>query len=280
MISKKELNYVSSYARFAPYPGDEYAQNVLKRLSDAYEKYQEKYMNKNYSMIFSNGEELEFEIFPKNMCHLLGLDFTNISGPYMEKTCKDILGLNPTDKKDSFTILTKIVENADKVIENDSKVESNKILNYYKVMIRSIAFSKLSEFDKFNYGCINFNVEEFNKISEHSTNIQSRKFLFTPSNEAITPYFMMGINEDDESNAYYPETLIAPTNYIDFFKYQTLLLPIQVLVSDDNSLAKIVATPEEKITLLNMYKSIILSNNTNSNIDIYNDYESILRERK
>lgn len=280
MISQKELNYVGTYARFSPYPGDEYAKDVLQKLINAYNRYQEKYMNKNYSMIFSNGEELEFEIFPKNMCHLLGIDFSNISGPYMEKTCKDILGLEPTDRKDSFTILTKIVENAERVIENDSRIESYKILNYYKVMIRSIAFSKLSEFDKFNYGCINFDAENYKKISEHNTNLQSTKFLFTPSNEAITPYFMMGINKDSESDAYYPETLIAPTNYIDFFKSQTLLLPIQVLVSDVNNLAKIVATPEEKITLLNMYKSIISSNNTNSNIDIYNDYENMLRERK
>lgn len=280
MISKKELAYVGNYARRAPFPGREYAIEVLNELNKSYEEYKKKYMNKNYSLIFSNGEEIEFEISSKNLAHLLGIDFKNLSSEYMENTCKNVLGLKPTDKKDSYSVLTRIIERSDEVLKNDSSPENNRILNYYKVMIKCISFSKLTEFDKFNYGCINFENSIYKEQTSNETSLSSDKLLFTPSNEAITPYFMMGINKSEENGVYYPETIIAPLNYSDFFKKQTLLLPIQILISDENELAKIVATPEEKIALLNMYKTIITENNTGSHIDIFNDYQNILRERK
>lgn len=281
MISKKELSYVNNYARFAPYPGDTYAEKVMEKLETAYERYQRLYQNKAYSLIFSNGEEIEFEIQPKNICHLLGVDAKNIASDPMERTVEEVLGISPQDKKDSLTLLKRIIERKEDVIANDSDPASYKLLNYYKLMIRCIAFSKLSDFSNFSYGCINFDKRAYNEGKEDKfITVKSSKFLFSPSDEAITPYFMMGIAQNPESPIYYPETLLAPENYYDFFRNQTLLLPIQILVNDTAELTKSQATPQEKLALLSLYKSIISSGRTNSSIDIFNDYESVLRERK
>ena len=144
-------------------------------------------------------------------------------------------------------------------------------------MIKSIAFTKLTKFDKFNFGCINFDKNIYEGKINASFTPQSSKFLFTPSNEAITPYFMMGIAQET-NGIYVPETIIAPENFQDFITEQILLVPIQVLVSDNYDLSKICATSEEKLHLLNMYKGILSEYKTNSFIDIYNDYENILKE--
>ena len=61
---------------------------------------------------------------------------------------------------------------------------------------------------------------------------------------------------------------------------QTFILPIQILINDNYELTKIVATPKEKLDLLNLYKSLIGMYQTNTFIDIYNDYENTLRENK
>lgn len=87
----------------------------------------------------------------------------------------------------------------------------------------------------------------------------------------------MGIAQET-NGIYIPETIIAPEKFQDFITEQILLVPIQVLVSDNCDLSKICATSEEKLHLLNMYKGILSEYKTNSFIDIYNDYENILKE--
>ena len=62
--------------------------------------------------------------------------------------------------------------------------------------------------------------------------------------------------------------------------YQTFILPIQILINDNFNFNKIKATPKEKLDLLNLYKSLIGMYQTNTFIDIYNDYENTLRETK
>jgi hypothetical protein len=89
---------------------------------------------------------------------------------------------------------------------------------------------------------------------------------------------MMGLKQDNGTNIYVPETLFAPTDFKSFFMNQELLLPIQMLINDNQILSKNIATAEEKLNLLKLYKSIINTYNTNSTINIYNDYETIIRE--
>ena len=71
------------------------------------------------------------------------------------------------------------------------------------------------------------------------------------------------------------EYLLTISLLVKFFS-----LPIQILINDNYELTKIVATPKEKLDLLNLYKSLIGMYQTNTFIDIYNDYENTLRENK
>lgn len=278
MISKTELQFVNKFARHVPFPGKSYAINVMESLINAYEIFEKNYLKKEYSFLFSNGDEITFEILEKNLSHLLGIDFKNLISDPMANTCREVLGFGENDFKTSIGILKRIIDRADEVIKNDSNPNSYKILNYYKIMIKTIAFSKLTTFEQFNFGCIEFDKSIYTEKCDLNFTPQFTKLLFTPSNEIITPYFMMGVIYDQVEQKYIPETIIAPENFEDFFINQILLLPIQIMVNDNYDLRKISANSKEKLELLTLYKSIITGFNTNSFIDIYNDYERTLRE--
>lgn len=275
MISNKEMEYVNTYARYAPFPGGNYASSVIDELIKAYNLFNEIYLDKEFNFIFSNGEEINFELFSRNLAHLLGIDFKNIVSDPMEETINRVLGFDYLEKKNSFEILKRIIDRADEVIKNDSVPQNFKILNYYKCMIKTAIFLKLSQFDKFNFGCINFNKELFSSEINNGFLPNSTKLLFTQSNESLAPYFMMGIKMDG-CGKYIPETLFAPLNFYDFFKKQELVLPTQILACTNFELDKMVATNEEKLNLLNLYKSIINTYNTESYINIFSDYENLL----
>ena len=280
MISRQELQYVSNLANYVPYPGSDYAYDVINRLSRAIAIFRQKYDGKKYSLILSNGEEIAFEIKSKNLAHLLGIDFKGIScNENMKPLLSSVLGINESEQFNSYTVLSRIVENGDKVIENDEN-SLNKILNYYKVMVKTSCFDTLAEFNEFNFGIINFD----KNIYENTNTLGSRfmpsstKFIFSQNDEALIPYCMMGLKSDNITDVMIPETFIAPTNFQDFMYRQELLIPVQLLINDEEHLTKLVATNEEKIHILNLYKSIIQSFNTESYINIFNDYETILRD--
>lgn len=278
MISRQELQYVSHYARNIPYPGDDYAKNVIEKLSRALTIFKQKYDGKNYSLILSNGEEICFEIKSKNLAHLLGIDYKTIStSEYMKPLLYSVLGFSQDDYLSSYNVLNRIVENGDKVIKSD-EINFNKFLNYYKIMIKTSCFDTLAEFNEFNFGVINFDKTIFENNFGNRFLPAATKLIFSQNDEALIPYCMMGLKYDNETNVMIPETFIAPVNFADYLKYQELLLPIQLLINDDQNLTKLVATPEEKIRILNLYKSIIQMYNTGSYINIYNDYETILRD--
>lgn len=280
MISKRELKFVNGYARTVPFPGKNYAIDAMNLLINAYNIYEKNYQNKEYNLIFSDGEEINFKILTKNLSHLLGIDFKNLISDAMKDTCASVLNYTEGESKTSFNILKRIIDRADDVISYDSNPNNYyKILNYYKLMIKCIAFSKLTTFDKFNFGCINFNRDFFIQHTNTEFLPKSTKFLFTPSKEVITPYFMLGIIYDENCSHYVPETIFAPENFPDYFFEQTLVLPTQVLIDDAQAFEKLVAKNEDKLALLTMYKSIINTYNTHSTIDIYSDYESILNTK-
>ena len=52
-------------------------------------------------------------------------------------------------------------------------------------------------------------------------------------------------------------------------------IPTQIMIIDD-LMNKYVATPREKIALINQYKSIILEYGLENNLDIYGDYINML----
>lgn len=276
MISRKELKYVNLFARQSLFPGTNYAEKVFEKMIYAYELYQKKYLDKEYSIIFSNGEEIDFEIMTKNLAHLLGIDSKNLTSEYMIETVENVLGLSKFEEKNSYELLKRIIERYEDVIKNDSNPNNSRILNYYKVMIKCAIFSKFSDFGQFNFGCINFDRNIYNNSVENVFSSNSTKLLLTESNESITPYFMMGI-KDGNDEKYFPETLFAPENYRDLFVKQELVIPTQILCSDNNDLTKIEATTKEKLSILNTYKRIIVEYNTKSTINIQNDYENMLK---
>lgn len=280
MISKAELQYVNAFARNAPYPGDEYALIVMENLKKAYDMFITNYANKKYNIILSDGEEIVFEILTKNLAHMLGIDFKNLTSEFMTQTLDRVLEFEEYEKPSSIDLLSRILLKYEDVIKNDSMPRNYKIINYYKVMIKCAVFTKLLEFDKFNFGCINFRKNIYENKNNEVFNPQSTKFFFTQSDEVMTPYFMMGLKQDEFLDTYIPETLFASSDYWKFFYDQELVLPVQILINDNESLTKIQATNEEKINLLNMYKSIITTYNTNSSINIFSDYQSILMENK
>ena len=278
MISNKELQYVGDYARKVPYPGDEYATETIEKLACARKIFERKYDGKKYSLILSNGEEINFEIQKKHLAHLLGIDYKVImQSDYLKPLLYSVLGI---DEKgvDSYGLLSRIIDNGDSVIKNDRE-NFNKFLNYYRLVVKTSCFEKFSDFNDFNFGIINFDKMFFQNETGRTFSPNSTKLLFSQNDEALLPYCVMGLILDSSSiGVMVPETLIAPVNFHEFLINQELLLPIQILINDEENLSKNIATNEEKLRLLRLYKSLIEIYKTNSHINIFNDYETVLRE--
>ncbi len=273
MITIRELQYINTYANRAPYPGDEYVKETLEKLKKSFIDYNNFYMGKEYDLILSSGEQLTFEILSSNICHMLGIDYNNLKSEFFDELRFDVLGFIkiPT----SYNLLSKLIEKQNDVLEFE-KTTGKKVYNYYRIMIKTSIFEKLSDFGKFNFGVINFDKDEYNKNSSISTNANTKKFLYMQTNEAIAPYFMVGILPNNGGPNYAVETSIAPTNPEDYFNNQEVVIPTSILVTTQNDMIKKEATPEEKIALLNQYRAIVSEYNLPNRINIYGDYESIL----
>lgn len=278
MITNYELNYAHSRPQDAPFPGFDYAYQTMNELIVSIQKFNEAYLNKKHVIILSNGEEITFEINEKNLAHLLGIDLKNLSSNKMAPFCEGLLGIPRNERFTSYEILQRIIQRGEDVIKNDSKYPNYKILNYFKIMIKSITFEKMPSFNACDFSCINFDREIHKRNGSKDMIGQASKFFFVPSDENIAPYFMMGIKRV-KINDYAPETILAPVNFAEFFKNQELLMPVQVLTSIGDKVTRIEATNQEKLKLLNMYKFIINYYQTNSFVNIYNDYENILKEK-
>lgn len=276
MISRNELKFLNSKPAFTPYPGDYYAKKALDALIEAYEFYCSEIMNKNYSLLLSNGKEIDFQIFCKNLAHLLGIDFNFIRSGKLTKTVFDTMGYDEISLLTSWEIIKGIADNADKIIENDRKATTDKLINYYKVMIKCMAFKAFQNLEQLRFGVIDFDKPIYEEKSNISFLPKSSVFLFTQSGELLVPYYMLGLRA--EENIYITETLIAPTNFPDFLRSQILLLPVQLTTIKGANLEKRIISSEEKIHLLEMYNSLISTHRTNSYIDIFNDYQNVLFE--
>jgi len=297
MITLRELNYVSSWASKAPYPGVAYAEGAAKKLIASVDAYEQFYKNKEYDLILSNGEQFSFEIAPMNLCHMLGVDYKNLSGDYFREFREDVLKMYTPPR--SYDLLKGIIEHIDDVLKYDEE-RSGKILNYYRIMVKCSIFEKMSNFSKFNFGVINFDKEAYEHSSSGIYHGNAEKFLYVQSNEQVCPYFMMGIlptkdrfdnsdsieerffeeknekDEDGKNKDYVVETLFAPTNVRDFFCNQIVSIPTQILTTTTDAMIKKEATPANKIALLNQYKAIVTEYGIPNNIDIYSDYMAML----
>lgn len=290
MLTSKELSYVTKKAQEVPFPGIKYANDALERLIKSVEDYEKFYKNREYDLILSNGEQIEFEILTKNLCHMLGIDFKNLCTADHQQFREEILGIEGLTN--SYELLTKLCEKIDDVLKYDCDNTKN-IINYYRVMVKCAIFQKLSDFSKFNFGVINFDKDIYVKKSSSYYSGNSEKFLYVQSNEQYCPYFMMGIlpnkkmdekttkaTGDKEQNKYAVETLIAPTNAQDFFNEQNTAIPTQIIVTTKEYMNKFVATPSEKIALLNQYRAIIAEYRINYMMNTNGDYFALLKQQE
>ena len=224
MITAKELQYVDLWPTKIPMPGEEYSNQVIEELKECYERYKQKYQNKEYNLIFSNGEEIDFEIMSFNLCHMLGIDYQNLKGDYFNEYRNEVLNIQ-TQNFTSFELLEAILENSEKVVEKDNNIKNKiKVLNYYKSQIKCSIFKKLSDFEKFNFAAINYDPKD------NRYDYDKQKLLFVPSNESVCPYFIMGIklNESEEFGKYIVNTLMAPQEPKKFFDEQEVIIPTQM----------------------------------------------------
>jgi len=286
MITLKELNLVTSWASKAPYPGTQYADKTAEKLIQSVDAYEKFYKDKEYDLILSNGEQFEFEILSMNLCHMLGIEYKNLSSDYYSDFRKEILGIQGVPR--SYELLKAIVDNIDEVLKYD-KERSGVILNYYRVMVKCSIFEKISDFTKFDFGVINFDKNVYEQTVGDVYHGNAEKFLYVQSNEQACPYFMMGILPDrdrssivstedsiDVGSKYAVETLFAPTNVRDFFYNQNVAIPTQILTTTTETMDKKEASPSHKLALLNQYRAIVSEYDVPNNMDIYGDYIATL----
>ena len=321
MITLKELKYVGCDANNTPMPGEEYSLEVLREIKQCYELYKEKYMNKEYNMILSNAEEINFKIYFKNLCHMMGIDQKSIKEERFDQYRENILGTSSNDMS-SFQLLELILEHMEEVARADNNPNiTTRAINYYKSAIKCAIFNKFSNFEKFNFAVINY--VGYNP----KYNYENEKMFFIPSNEGLLPYFIMQIvkdrknykkDEEDNSNDFEEDasnnaeedstnkteedstnkteedstnktegnyrnifvvkSLLAPCDPKKYFENQEVVIPTQILLSNNEVLSKHVASAEEKIQLFTMYQNIINKYQIPNRLNIYGDYESILND--
>ena len=279
MITRKEMGYVNDWPNRIPYPGEEYCVKTLQKLKKCFELYNKEYLNRKYTIQFSNNEEIDFEIEDRNLAHILGIDYKNLMKDIFMGYRDRILDISPDDQVSSYMLLEKIIESIDIILEYDREKKSCMGLNYYRIGIKCDIFSKLSELSNFNYGCINFNREIYDRENaQRAFMSQSSKLLYTPSDEVISPFFMMGLKQDQyaEDSKYIVETLIACDDPKRFFVNQEVVIPTQILTDNNGILDKKNASPTEKIKLLREYQSIIKEYGIPNCLNIYGDYYSML----
>lgn len=289
MISKKELEFVSSWASRIPHPGYDYAKATFEKLFYAKKLYDEKYKDIKYSICFSNKNEIELEIMSKNLAHMLGIDYKDLSSDYNKEFRNNVLGIGDYERVPSYELLTRVIENADLVMEYEKEI-GKCLLNYYQIGIKCAIFDKVTDLSKFNYGCIEFDKEKYNQLPNRKFTGRSEKILYTSSGEINVPYFMMGIipdgnqrfSYDEQENLipfYVVETIFAPIEPGYFFESQEVSIPTHLLYDDNNNhLIKKEATNEEKLNLLRTYKKICLEYNVTDRLNISGDYELILTD--
>ena len=179
----------------------------------------------------------------------------------------------------SYQVLEFIIDRLEDIIKHDRE-NSEKYLNYFKVMIKSTIFKSFSDFSLFDFGVSNFNKDNYDEKKYGRFNSNATTLLFTRSNELITPYYVMGLRTDGFNPGYIVETMYATDNIDRFISGQELVIPTQILMTDQESseLTKLTATSKEKIEIIKMYQNILAQYRISANINIMADYESMLIE--
>lgn len=256
MISRKELEYVSTWARKVPYPGYDYSKEALLKLKQSLMKYKEIYNGTEYNISFSNSEEITLEILSSNIAHMLGIDHKELMSTYKMGFREQALGMDSSEKITAYALLNRIVECMDDVLKFEDST-GNRNLNFYKIRVKCEIFEKMANLMSFNFGYINFDRSLFDSFNPGVFTSNAEKLLFIQSNEPASPYFMIGIKPDEPINSenkpkeaeskpengygdtkYIIETLFASYNPARYFKEQEVVIPTQILFDKNDILQK------------------------------------------
>lgn len=282
MVSLKELQYVNLWESKTPFPGEKYAWDTFEQMSKLLDKFKTDYKDKDYTIIFSDGKEINFEILSMNICHMLGISYKNLSNGYFDNFLESIGIFRPYN---SYELVERLLDKASSIIDAASSGRQ-KLLNYYKCRIKCAIFDKLGQFEEFNFG----KIEQIDKKNDsiHSNDSadnseQKKSILFyTASNEPVCPYFFIRIvPHDGDTSKYVVNSLLAPFNneLKTYFDGVEAAIPTQMIVDDrDNKLNKIEVNSRQKINLLLEYRQLVNSLGIKDCMNVSADYFSILHE--
>ena len=116
MITKREMGYVNNWPSKIPYPGDDYCAQTLEKLKRCFELYNNEYLNRRYTIQFSNNEEVDFAIEDKNLAHILGVDYKNLMKDIFMNYRKNILDIDYDQQVSSYMLLCKIIDNIENTL--------------------------------------------------------------------------------------------------------------------------------------------------------------------
>ena len=127
----------------------------------------------------------------------------------MKELFYKLLGISENDKLNSFDILSKIVENADSIIEHDEKSD-NRFFNYYRIMEKASLFNKLPPLENFVYGIVNFDSEKFLQAFKRRFGPRAKKYLMFSTDKPEIPFCFLGFAKVNKTNVMIPEVFLTP----------------------------------------------------------------------
>lgn len=270
MISNRELKYVNAKAdSHIPYPGDNYSKEALLELKNAITLYDTYYKDRDYDVLFSNGENMEFSIAQHNLAHIVGINHPHL---IQNGVIEELYGENV--HKNSYDLLNDMVDNVDDILKLN-QIKDYTLINFYRLKTRSEIFSKFSNFTGFNFGAI-FYDKEISTNNGYSSYLKSNKFLFTDSDDPNFEYYMLGVADDTNTNETYVETLFPCEWHDKMFKDQVIVMPTVISITTPKDFNKIEASASQKLRLVKSYNE--LTKKYNAKFDYFHDYYATLAE--
>lgn len=273
MISNKEMKYVNTKQELnqeLPYPGDNYSLDAILELENAFYLYENYYRDREYEVTFSNGQNLEFSIPQHNLAHIVGLNYKWLT----ENNIPKELGVSDAPIP-SYDLIQAVISNKKDILKLNK--ESNyQLINFYRLKVRSEVFSKFSNFNEFNFGCMFFD-KEIGKENGYITNMKTDRYLFTESNDPSFEHYMMGIVSGENGENQYIESLFPNRLTKEMFANQEIAMPTLISTTTPNEYDKKEATAYQKLKLIKSFNE--LEKKYNANFSYLNDYCATLAEQ-
>lgn len=241
--NRKNENMICSIRKKATIPDQKFIDSTMKKLERTVELFEKEYNEKIYTIKFTNGERITFEIKKGALAHLLGLEIYKIKRTNLYKKESD-------DFLYSYKYLNKILENP-VPLQTLNQHRNGDLVNYRVVRQKCLAFENLYKLHEFEFLGIDFDINKF-PSRYPTTRLKSDKLLVYASSEKDISYFMLGLAKDPVTMEPYAETLI--TNYRpnisskhdpkSFLEDQKIMLPSKITTEkyydEYNSLVKMV----------------------------------------